>query len=55
MGLLHGLPNSVVVQAFKHVPWLASRWAKRHQFVEGRRIRGLPVRKARGRVSRRPR
>jgi D-proline reductase (dithiol) PrdB len=45
MGLLHGLPNALVVQAFKHVPWLASRWAKRHQFVEGREIPWTPLHK----------
>ena len=45
MGLLHGLPNTFVVQAFKHLPWLASRWAKRHQFVEGHEIPWTPVRK----------
>ena len=45
MGLLHGLPNTFVVQAFKRLPWLASRWAKRHQFVEGREIPWTPVRK----------
>jgi D-proline reductase (dithiol) PrdB len=45
MGLLHGLPNTLVVQAFKRIPWLASRWAKRHQFVEGREIPWTPVRK----------
>lgn len=45
MGLLHGLPNTLVVQAFKHLPWLASRWAKSHQFVEGRDIPWTPLRK----------
>ena len=45
MGLLHGLPNTLVVQAFKHLPWLASRWAKSHQFVEGHEIPWTPVRK----------
>ena len=43
MGLLHGLPNTLVVQAFKRVPWLASRWAKRHQFVAGRDIPWTPL------------
>ena len=43
MGLLHGLPNTFVVQACKHLPWLASRWAKRHQFVKGREIPWIPV------------
>jgi D-proline reductase (dithiol) PrdB len=35
----------MVVQAFKHVPWLASRWAKSHQFVEGRDIPWTPLSK----------
>ena len=45
MGLVHGLANTLIVQAFKHVPWLASRWAKSHQFVEGRDIPWTPLRK----------
>jgi D-proline reductase (dithiol) PrdB len=45
VGLLHGLPNTLAVQAFKHFSWLRSRWAKRHQFVEGRDIPWAPVRK----------
>ena len=44
MGLLPGLPNTLAVQAFKHLPWLASRWAKRHRFVEGRDIPWTPLR-----------
>lgn len=46
MGLLHGLPNTLVVQAFKRVPWLASCWAKSHRFVEGREIPWTPMRKS---------
>lgn len=46
MGLLHRLPNVLVVQAFKHVPWLASRWARSHRFVEGREIPWTIVRKS---------
>ena len=45
MGLLHGLPNRLVVQVFKHAPWLASRWARRHRFVEGIGIPWTPMRK----------
>jgi D-proline reductase (dithiol) PrdB len=37
--------NAVLVQLFKHVPLLASRWARRHRFVEGRGIPWTPVRK----------
>jgi D-proline reductase (dithiol) PrdB len=33
------------VQAFKRIPWLASRWAKRHRFVEGREIPWAPLSK----------
>ena len=43
MGLFHELPNTLVVQAFKRAPWLASRWAKRHRFVEGRDIPWTPL------------
>ena len=46
MGLLHGLPNRLVVQVFKHAPWLASRWARRHRFVEGIGIPWTPMRKS---------
>jgi D-proline reductase (dithiol) PrdB len=35
----------MLVQAFKRLPWLASRWAKRTQFVEGREIPWAPLRK----------
>lgn len=45
MGLLHGLPNTLVVQAFKHFSWLRSRWVRSYQFVEGREIPWTPVRK----------
>lgn len=45
MGLLHGLTNALMVQAFKRVPWLKSRWASRHRFIEGREIPWTPVRK----------
>lgn len=37
--------NALLVQLFKHVPLLASRWARRHRFVEGREIPWTPVRK----------
>lgn len=35
--------NALLVQLFKRIPWLASRWAKRHQFVEGRDIPWAPL------------
>lgn len=44
MGPRNGWTNAVLVQLFKHFPWLASRWAKRHQFVEGRDIPWTPLR-----------
>ncbi len=45
MRFLHELPNTLAVQAFRRVPWLASRWARRHRFVEGRDIPWTAVRK----------
>jgi D-proline reductase (dithiol) PrdB len=41
----YGWINAALVQVFKHVPRLASRWARTHQFVEGRDIPWSPVRK----------
>lgn len=37
--------NAVLVQAFKHLPWLADRWARRHRFVEAKGIPWAPLRK----------
>jgi len=48
MGSLSQLINSVLVQLFKHVPWLASCWARRHRFVEGQEIPWAPLRKPLG-------
>lgn len=45
MGRLDNLTNALVVQLYKHVPWLAERWAKRHRFVETEGIPWAPVRK----------
>jgi D-proline reductase (dithiol) PrdB len=45
MNLRYGLTNAVLVQLFKRLPWLASLWAKRHPFVEGRETPWTPVRK----------
>ncbi len=38
------LGNRALVQVFKHVPWLAERWAARHQFVEAATIPWTPMR-----------
>ncbi len=35
--------NSVLVQVFKHFPWLAERWARHHQFIEGKGIPWTPL------------
>ena len=45
MGKLDDLKNTLLVQAFKHSPWLAERWARSHQFVEGKGIPWTPLRK----------
>jgi len=37
--------NDLLVQLFKHVPWVASRWARRHCFVEAPGIPWAPVAK----------
>jgi hypothetical protein len=40
MGRLHDWMNRGMVQLYKHLPWLADRWARRRQFVEqARRLR----------------
>ena len=45
MEKLDDLKNTLLVQAFKHFPWLAERWARSHQFVEGKGIPWTPLRK----------
>jgi len=45
MGRLHNLTNALVVQIYKHVPWLAERWARRHRFVVTEGIPWAPVKK----------
>jgi D-proline reductase (dithiol) PrdB len=45
MSIPHQVANAVFVKLYKHLPWLASRWARRHRFVEGREIPWTPVRK----------
>ena len=38
MKIADDLANDVLVKLFRHLPWLASRWARRRQFVEGQGI-----------------
>lgn len=45
MGRLHNLTNALVVQLYKHVPWLVERWARRHRFVETEGIPWVPMKK----------
>ncbi len=45
MGNLDDLKNTLLVYAFKHVPWLADVWARRHRFVKGEDIPWTPLRK----------
>ena len=40
---LNEFTNTVLVQLFKHLPWLAERWARGHQFVEGKGIPWAPL------------
>lgn len=44
MGKLGDVKNAILVQAFKHWPWLAERWARHHQFIEGQDISWAPLR-----------
>ena len=46
MGAPQQITNAVFVRLFKRFPWLASRWARKHRFVEGREIPWTPVRKS---------
>jgi len=45
MRKLGDVKNAILVQAFKHWPWLAERWARHHQFIEGKDIPWAPLRK----------
>ena len=45
MGRLHNLTNALVVQLYKHVPWLSERWARRHRFAETEGIPWAPLKK----------
>lgn len=42
MGFPADVTNRILVQLFKHVPWLPARWARRHRFVEGQDIPWAP-------------
>lgn len=43
--VLSDLGNRVAVQLYKRVPWLATRWARRHRFVESPDIPWATLRK----------
>ena len=45
MANLSELKNTVLVQLFKHVPWLSAQWARRHRFIEAEDIPWAPVKK----------
>ncbi len=45
MGRLHNLTNALMVQLYKHLPWLSERWARRHRFVETEGIPWATLRK----------
>lgn len=45
MRIANYVANAVFVKLYKHVPWLASRWARRRRFVEGRDIPWAPLAK----------
>jgi D-proline reductase (dithiol) PrdB len=36
--MLHEVANRVAVQLYKHVPWIAERWARRHRFIESETV-----------------
>ena len=44
MGRFNDLKNTLLVQMFKHFPWLAERWAKSHRFVEAKGVPWTPLR-----------
>ena len=41
--VLKDLPNRIAVQLFKHVPWVAERWARGRRFVEANQIPWTPL------------
>ena len=42
MAIAPSLLNHIAVQLFRRVPWLASRWAKTHRFIECRDVPWTP-------------
>lgn len=45
MERLKELANSSMVRLYKHLPWLAERWARRHPFAETEGIPWAPLKK----------
>ena len=45
MGRLQDLTNVLMVRLYKHLPWLAERWARHHRFVETEGIPWAPLKK----------
>jgi len=45
MKITDDFANAIFVKLFRHLPWLASQWAKRRRFVEGRDIPWAPLTK----------
>jgi len=45
MDRLHDWTNRVAVQLYKHLPWLAARWTRRHRFVEAEGTPWAPLQK----------
>jgi len=45
MRIAHQVANAVFVKLYRHLPWLASGWARRRRFVEGQDIPWAPLTK----------
>jgi len=45
MRISHEIANAVFVKLYKHLPWLASGWARRRRFVESQDIPWAPLAK----------
>jgi hypothetical protein len=45
MGKLQDWTNRLAVQLYKHLPWLAARWARTHRSVQTEGIPWTPMRK----------
>ena len=43
MAFPEDIANSVLVQIYKHLPWLGTQWARRRRFVEGEDIPWAPL------------